>query len=205
MSDLRNELLGRRTPALPPFRMLVPPGWLVFDLGEEDERALLAKATARLGAASRPDLAATLGLHVRDALANLRRQHGFAYALPGENAPTWILGSASLVGIKRTSTPELPLDDVVLNMVASYGAAPLGEDGRILSWVERRPVTMDGETARSLMLNYLIPIPGTRRTQAVHWIVNAAYADDMPDDHPTLEAWKLLFDVHVATFAWIPE
>ncbi|MBN8205071.1 hypothetical protein JF550_03755 [Microbacterium esteraromaticum] len=205
MSDLRNELLGSRTPTLPPYRMLVPPGWEVFELGEQDETQLIGRAAARLKANNRGDLTAAVGRYVRDALTDLRRQNAFAYAIPGEEAPTWVLGSASLVGIRRVSTPDLTLDDVVRNAVAQHGGAPLGEDARIMSWAESRTVTMDGETVRSLMLNYLIPIPGTRRTQAVHWVVNAAHAEDMPDDDPKLEAWKLLFDVHVATFAWLAE
>jgi hypothetical protein len=205
MNDLRNELLGTRTPVMPPYRMLIPPGWEVFDLGDDDERQVLQRATSRLTANNRPDLAAKLQPLVADALAGLRRQNAFVYAIPGENAPTWILGSASLVGIRRIGTPDLTLDDVVRNAVFQHGAAPLGEDGRIMRWVESRPVTLDGETARALTLNYLIPITGTRRTQAVQWVVSTTHADDMAEDDPSLEAWKLLFDVHVATFAWIPE
>lgn len=203
MNDLRTELLGRKTPTLPPYRMLLPPGWITFDLGEADEKTVLGQATARLGAAGRPDLAATLNLHVRDALSDLRRQNAFVYALPGEGSPTWKLGSASLVGIKRSSTPDVTLDDIVLSVVANHGAAPLAGDERILRWIEHRSVSLDDADARSMVLNYLIPVPGTRRTQAVHWVVNAAYPDDMPSDAPALETWQLLFDAHVATFSWM--
>lgn len=205
MGDLRSELLGRRTPAMPPYRMLLPPGWETFDLDGDDDKRLLAAATARLNSSNRADLAATIGLHLRDAMADLRRQNGFVYAIPGEGAPTWVLGSASMVGLRRKSTPDLTLDDVVRNAVMQHDAAPLGEDARIMRWIENRPVTIDGETARAMTLNYLIPIPGTRRTQAVHWVVSTAHAEDLPEDDPSVDAWKLLFDVHVATFAWLPE
>jgi len=205
MSDLRTELLGRRTPALPPFRILLPAGWLAFDLSEEQEDRVISQGLARLAASGNGGMSAKIAPMLRDAFTSLRRQSGFAYAIPGEGAPTWAVGPASIIGIKRASTPEFTLDDVVMRVVAEHGAAPLGGDERILAWSEQRTVTVDDETARALTLNYLIPIPGTRRTQAVHWIVTTACAPDVPEDAPGLQEWKLLFDVHMATFAWLPE
>ncbi|WP_045270189.1 hypothetical protein [Microbacterium azadirachtae] len=205
MSDLRNELLGRRTPAMPPFRMLLPSGWLAFDLSEENEDRVISQGLARLAASGNGGMSATIGPMLRDAFASLRRQNGFAYAIPGEAAPTWAVGPASIIGLKRASTPEVTLDDVVMHVVAEFGAAPLGGDERILAWAETRTVTVQGEQARALTLNYLIPIPGTRRTQAVQWTVTTACAPDLPEDAPGLQQWKLLFDVHMATFAWVQE
>lgn len=203
MTDLRTELLGRKTPTLPGYRMLLPPGWLVFDLGQGDEKRVLAQAAQRLASGGRPDLVAQLRRHVGDALADLRRQNGFAYAIPGEGSPTWMLGGGSLIGVKRTSQPDRTLDDMVKSVVLEHGAAPLGEDARILAWAEHRSVTLDDVGIRSMVLNYLIPVPGSRRTQAVHWVVNAAYPEDMPPDAPGLQAWQALFDAHVATFSWV--
>lgn len=205
MTDLRTELLGRRSPAMPPFRMLLPAGWLAFDLSEENEDRVISQGLARLAASGNGGMAAKIGPMLRDAFAALRRQNGFAYAIPGENAPTWAVGPASIIGIKRVSTPEFTLDDVVMRVVADHGAAPLGGDERILAWAETRTSKVDGEAARALVLNYLIPIPGTRRTQAVHWSVTTAYAPELPDDAPGLQEWKLLFDAHIATFAWVQE
>lgn len=204
MSDLRAQLLEGASPSIPAYRMLVPPGWDVFDLGTDDEATVVKRVVSRLTAANRPDLAAVMSRHVHEALSSLRRQNAFAYAIAGEGAPTWIIGSASLVGMKRTATPELTLDDIVQNAIANHDGAPLAGDERIVRWSERRPVTMDGETVRTLMLNYMIPIPGSKRTQALHWVVNVAHPEDMPTDHPALAAWEALFDLHVATFAWGP-
>lgn len=205
MGDLRNELLGGTSSGslIPPYRMLIPAGWQAYDLGEDDERTLVAQASTRLQSAGRADLARHLAQQVRDTLANLRRQNAFCYALAGESAPTWVLGAASLVGMRRDATPELPLDAIVEDAIVNHAAQPLGGDERFVRWTERREVTLDGEKVATTMLNYMTPVPGSRRTRAVQWVVNVAHAVDLPEDDPSLLAWNLLFDTHVASFTWV--
>jgi hypothetical protein len=202
VSDLRAELKGRVAPAVPQYRMLLPPGWQPYDLSADTERQLVGAATARLSQGGRGDLASGLAVQVADALRSLRGQDSFAFALAGENAPTWVLGAASLVGLVRKASPEFPLDAVVEDAVRNRGGVAIGEGHRIVRWTERRPVTMDGVAAVSFLINYLIPIPGTRRTQAVQWTATVAHAADMAEDEPVLLAWVALFDHHVATFTW---
>ena len=201
--SLRAELTGGPTAAVPPYRMLIPPGWEAYDLSLETESDLLARAAGRLTGAGRPDLTGQLTDRVRRSIEDLRRQSAFAYALPTEGAPTWALGAASLVGLKRVGTPELPLDEVVADAIARHGATPLGDDARIVRWAERRTATVDGERIATLQLCYIIPIPGSRRTQALQWVVNVSHDPDLAPDAPVLVAWEALFDVHVATFAWM--
>lgn len=205
MTDLRAELLGGTgaRSLVPPYRMLIPAGWQAYDMSVEDESALTGAATARLRSAGRADLAAGLTRQVQDALASLRQQKAFCYALAGEASPTWVLGSASLIGTRRDATPELPLDAIVQNAVTAHGGAPLGGDERFVRWTERRTATIDGEVVATTMLNYMTPIPGSRRTQAVHWVVNVAHAPELAEDDPALMAWNLLFDTHVASFTWV--
>jgi len=113
-----------------------------------------------------------------------------------------VLGAASLVGLRRAATPVLPLDAVVEDAVRNLGGVAVGEGHRMVRWTERRPVTVEGVDAVSFMINYLIPIPGTRRTQAVQWTATIAHAPDLAEDDPVLIAWVALFDHHVATFTW---
>jgi hypothetical protein len=202
VSDLRAELRGSIAPAIPQYRMLLPLGWQSFDLAPETERELVGAARARLTQGGRGDLAAGLAVQVGDALRSLRAQDAFAFALAGEAAPSWVLGAASLVGIRRAATVELPLDAVVEDAVRNRGGVAVGDGHRIVRWTERRPVTVDGVPAISFLINYLIPIPGTRRTQAVQWTATVAHAPDLPEDDPVLLAWVALFDHHVATFTW---
>ncbi|MEV5072424.1 hypothetical protein MRBLMI12_004084 [Microbacterium sp. LMI12-1-1.1] len=202
MSDLRAELRGTVAPAVPQYRMLLPLGWQSYDVTADTERELLGAARTRLSQAGRPDLASGLAVQVGDALRSLRAQDAFAFALAGETAPSWALGAASLVGLRRKSTPEIPLDAVVEDAVRNRGGIAIGEGHRMVRWTERRPVTLEGVAAVSFLINYLIPIPGTRRTQAVQWTATVAHAADMAEDDPVLLAWVALFDHHVATFTW---
>jgi len=202
VSDLRAELKGGIAPSIPQYRMLLPLGWQPYDLSADTERQLVGAARARLSRAGRADLATGLAVQVADALRSLRRQDAFAFALAGETAPSWVLGAASLVGLRRAATPELPLDAVVEDAVRNLGGVAVGEGHRMVRWTERRPVTVEGVDAVSFMINYLIPIPGTRRTRAVQWTATVAHAPDLAEDDPVLTAWVALFDHHVATFTW---
>ncbi|SCY44609.1 hypothetical protein SAMN05216488_1841 [Microbacterium sp. LKL04] len=202
MSDLRAELVGAGGVAIPRYRMLLPPGWQGYDVDMETERELVAAARERLAGAGRPDLAGRLGAQVGDALRSLRSQNAFAYAFAGESSPTWALGAASLVGIKRVASPEVPLDAIVEDAIRNRGAAALGEDHRIVRWTESSPVVLDGVRAVSFLVHYLIAIPGSRRTQAVQWTATVAHAEDLAEDDPVLQAWTALFDHHIATFTW---
>ncbi|WP_106816892.1 hypothetical protein [Microbacterium timonense] len=202
MSDLRSELRGRVAPSLPTYRMLLPLGWQSYDLSAQTERELVGAARSRLSAAGRADLAAGLIGQVGDVFRSLRGQDAFAIALAGESAPSWALGAASLVGLRRTATPELPLDAIVEDAVRNRGGVAVGEGHRIVRWTDRRPVTVEQVPAISFLINYLIPVPGTRRTQAVQWTATVAHGPDLAEDDPVLLAWVALFDHHVATFTW---
>ncbi|MFE6996020.1 hypothetical protein ACFVAE_08705 [Microbacterium sp. NPDC057659] len=203
MSDLRAELLGRRGAVIPPYRMLLPPGWEAYDLSDQAEKELIARATARLKSAQATE-AFTLNLTrgVRDALASVRAQNGFLYAFAGEASPTWALGPASMIGIKRTSTPEAPLTSIVQRMITDHGGVAVGEGQKIVRWTDRRPVSLDGVDAVSFMINYLIPVPGSKLTEAVQWTVTVPHDVDIPEDDELIELWVALFDSHVATFTW---
>ena len=202
MSDLRAELKGRIAPSIPQYRMLLPLGWQPYDLSADTERQLVGAARARLSQGGRADLATGLAVQVADALRSLRGQEAFAFALAGEGAPSWVLGAASLVGLRRVATPDLTLDAVVEDAVRNLGGVAVGEGHRMVRWTERRPVTVEGVDAVSFMINYLIPIPGTRRTQAVQWTATIAHGPDLAEDDPVLIAWVALFDHHVSTFTW---
>jgi hypothetical protein len=202
VSDLRAELTGSIGATVPRYRMLLPPGWRSYDLSTDTERELVAAARARLSEAGRPDLAAALATQVKDTVAKLREQDAFAYALPAEGSPTWVLGSASLVGLRRRSTPRWTLDDIVEDAVRNRGGVAIGEGHRIVRWTERHPTRVDGVDAVSFLIQFLLPIPGTKRTQAVQWTATVAHSADLPQDDPVLEAWVALFDHHIASFTW---
>ncbi|MFV0408060.1 MAG: hypothetical protein ACK5LN_14780 [Propioniciclava sp.] len=203
MTDLKTELTGSTGALVPPYQMLIPAGWQAFDLSLHDERAIVAQAVLRLRSNGRGDLAPHLTHQVGQALTTLRRQNGFAYAIAGETSPTWAIGSASLVGVRRDATPDLPLDTVVTDAITRHGGAPLGGDERFVRWTTRRTVTLEGEEVTTTTINYLTPVPGSRRTQALQWSATVTHAADVAAEDPVLETWNLLFDTHVASFTWL--
>jgi hypothetical protein len=202
MSDLRASLAVSTPTGIPTYRMLLPAGWRSYDLSVETEASLVEAAVTRLASAGRPDVGSALAAQVRESVDTLRAQHAFVYALPTEGAPTWVLGGASLVGLRRTASPQVTLDDIVEDAVRNRGGIPVGEGHRMVRWVDRRRTTVDGVAAMSLLINYLIPIPGTRRTQAVQWTASVAYDAAMDQEDPVLVAWIALFDNHISSFTW---
>ncbi|MFC4140722.1 MULTISPECIES: hypothetical protein [unclassified Microbacterium] len=202
MSSLRAELMGKTGTVIPPYRMLLPPGWEAFDLSEATERDLMRRAEARLHGAQNSAFGPILADKVHEVLEGLRARHGFAYAFAGDAAPTWAIGAATLVGLKRTSSPEATLEQIVESAVRHHGGVPIGEGQQIVRWTERREVSVDGEDVASLLVNYLIPIPGTRLTEAVQWTATVTHEVDLPADHPNLTLWTALFDTHISTFTW---
>jgi hypothetical protein len=90
----------------------------------------------------------------------------------------------------------------VESAIRHHDGVPIGEGQRIVRWTERREVTVDGEDVASLLINYLIPVPGTRLTEAVQWTATITHEADLPADHPNLTLWTALFDTHVSTFTW---
>lgn len=215
MSDLRAELMagsagldgsrlaaGASLPGIPPFRMLLPPGWQWYDLSAETEQSLVGAARRRLIDGGRPDLVAPLTEQVRDALRGLRSQEAFLYAVPGEGSPTWALGAASLMGLHRRATPYVTLDDIVEDAVRNLGGIAIGDQRRIVRWTDRRPVRTDEGDIISLLIHYLLPVPGTRRLRAIQWTASIAHDPELTMDDPRLLAWLELFDNHLATFAW---
>ncbi|MGF3057537.1 hypothetical protein [Microbacterium sp. YY-01] len=201
MSSLRAELLGQ-APASGKFRMLLPPGWEQHSVSKEDEQQLVRRAGEKLARAHRPDLFAQLSSQVAEMMAGLRERNAIAYAFAGEASPTWALGAASLVGVLRTGDDEVSLDALVRHAIDNFDAQPLGDDYRIVRWVERHPVTIGDESVVSTTINYLIPVPRTYRKKAVQWVVTVPHPDTVAADDPRLAQWVALFDAHIATMEW---
>ncbi|WP_194409234.1 hypothetical protein [Microbacterium cremeum] len=202
MTSLREQLGGGRH-GMPELRMMLPPGWVLYDTSAETERALLDKARARLREAGRPETYALVSAHVERALAAARKQGAFMMIMAGDEAPEWATVPVSILGTLVKGTPAVSLDAMVADAVERRGARALHDSRQFLRWVDRRTVELSGETAGAYTVVYLTPIPGSRRTQALQLTATLVHPTETdPESDAAMRAWLELLDAHVATLAW---
>ncbi len=188
---------------MPELRMMLPPGWVLYDTSAETERALLDKARARLREAGRPETYALVSAHVERALAAARKQGAFMMIMAGDEAPEWATVPVSILGTLVKGTPAVSLDAMVADAVERRGARALHDSRQFLRWVDRRTVELSGETAGAYTVVYLTPIPGSRRTQALQLTATLVHPTETdPESDAAMRAWLELLDAHVATLAW---
>lgn len=202
MTSLREELGGGRA-GVPDFRLMLPPGWSMFDTSEETERALLATARERLASVHRPDVYATLHEYVERALQGARAQGAFMMIMAGEEAPPWSAVPISILGTVAQGTPAVSLDRMVADAVENRGARALDGSRHFIRWVDRRRIELSGEELGAYTIVYLTPLPGSRRRSALQLTATLAHPlDTDPDADPLMAAWIALLDAQIATFAW---
>ncbi|WP_157525373.1 hypothetical protein [Microbacterium yannicii] len=202
MTSLREQLGGGRQ-GVPELRMILPPGWVLYDTSEQTERDLLEQARVRLRDAGRPETYALLSEHVKRALAAARKQGAFMMIMAGDEAPEWATVPVSILGTLVKGAPGISLDAMVADAVERRGARALHDSRQFLRWVDERKVELSGETAGAYTVVYLTPIPGSRRAQALQLTATLVHpVDTDPTADPAMASWLELLDAHVATLTW---
>jgi hypothetical protein len=205
MSSLRDQLLGGQ-PGIPPFRLTLPAGWKAHSSSEESEQALLSEAKARLLQAHQPAALAALQVQVHESFVAARKQGAFLTIMPGADAPDALMAPVSVIASLMSSTAEAPLDSQISRAIEERGARPLDGSRAFLRWVDRRTVQLGGDAVGADTIVYITPIPGTRRTRALRFTATLAYPLEIdPVNDPKVQAWTMLLDSHMSTFAWAPE
>lgn len=204
MNSLRSEVLGVAAPAgIPEFRMMLPPGWKAHDTSEATESSLIAQARERLRPAHRVDLQGILESHVASAMRAARDQGALMLAMPGPDTASALFAPASMITTLREATPDVSLDDLVVDVIQRRGGVPLDDDKRILRWVERRKTRIGSEDIGAYIVFYLTPVPGTKRQTALQFALTIAHPTDIdPDTDEQMTEWVALVDAHVTTFRW---
>lgn len=202
MSGLREQLLGGQ-PGLPPFRLMLPSGWVAHATTAESEAGLLDAAKSRLMQAHQPAAYATLHTHVSQALSKARAQGTFAMIVPGEGTPRALLLPVSILVGMMVGESGMPLDAQISRAIEERGARPLERSQIFLRWIDRRTVTVDGDSVRADTIVYVTPVPGSQRSRALRFTATLAYPLDVdPETDETVQGWIGLIDAHLATFAW---
>ena len=198
--SIREMLLGGPGSGLPPFRMLLAPGWVAERPSGEGSLATSPEIGARLKASHRPDADAQLAPLLRRADERLRALRAFltlrqAQEVDGFFAPMTIT-------MTEHAATEGTLDAQVSALVAKHGAEPLRGDLGMLRWVTDGSHDLAGGRVRTRTVSYLTPVPGTAHVSAVLVAATIVAPDDAPDDHPLLVGSVEIADAMLATFEW---
>lgn len=198
---LREQLGGSRDPE---FELQLLPGWHRRTPDEADEQRIEAALRQRFMQAHRPDLLVEARSLVRESHAVMRREGVVAYYAasdPGEDT-LWLPGS--LLVTVRTPPPGGTLDDVVRSAIRELGAEPLLGDKRFMRFVREKPLDLGGASMISTTIEYLTPIPGSRRRRALQLTAAFARPADVPADDERIRAYAFAFDACVSTLQWLP-
>lgn len=187
----------------PEFTMMLPDGWVRMDADESSRDAVLAAAKARLMAAHRPDLWASVRGSIQNAFDGLRRSNGVAVMMQLESDSGTPFIPASLTAAVQTAPGGVDLDEYVSGIIAR-GATPLGDDKRFIRQETREDVMQDGVRLGVTTVRYLTPIPGSKRKRALLLTAVMPHDPETPADDPLLSAVRFTIDAHVSTLRWVP-
>lgn len=201
MASLKAELRGE---TLPEFTLTLPAGWVRRAPSDQVRDEMLAAAKKRLMSVHRPDLYVQLNGMVSRMFREMNRVDTVAFFIPGPDAPDEAFLPANLTASVRRGSHGASLDSAIAELIRNEGATALGEDKRILRWEQDSTETFEGVRVPTTTVAYFIPVPGTGRKRALQFTLVITRDNDETDDGSYLEGLKMLFDAHLATFAWIP-
>jgi hypothetical protein len=196
---LRVALAGKAE--IPPFSIMLPPGWVAFAADDSTRDRMLEAAGRRLMQAHRPDLHAQLRALVRRSWADLQKV-GAQYAFgPGPDAPDAAYLPASLTASVRTAPANTSFSQVVSRLIQQDSAKPLGDDLRFVTFRKTKTISEGGQRLRTTSAFYLTPMPGSG-ARALQFSAVVAHPDDVEQEAEPVQELLSLFDAHVSTFSW---
>ncbi|MFK0402259.1 hypothetical protein ACIQTT_08025 [Microbacterium sp. NPDC090225] len=198
--SLREELLGL-APAVPRFRILLPPEWASFPVTPELGGQFEQKAREVFARAGRPDLDGVFSAQLARAMRGLQEAGAKYVFLPSERTPGKDPFALSMVATYIDS-PDGPLDGWITARVRA-GAEMLDPEGRIVFWRDRGP-GLDGETHKS-QSTYVIAVPGSNRRKALMLTGSTIVGAETDDDDEYAVAVRMIFDAMAATVTWIAD
>lgn len=198
MNSLRQELMA--VPGLPTMRMLLPAGWRARELSEDGLAVLVGELREIFMQAHRPDLDAELTSMLENWARQLRENGGRYAILPAGDQPGAVLPMSMTVSVV-TQIGGADLDTWVTAKITSGGTRFLDEQRTVLAWHDER---REQEGVFTDLHSYLIPVPGTRRQQA---LLLAGTHLSLAGDGATPERREMaevLFDTMALALDWVP-
>jgi hypothetical protein len=203
--SLRDELTAPVRHAVPPFVLLLPPGWVSVEPTRETFDELLGSVSGRLRAAHRPDLDARFRSLVSRTFDEFLRREPVRLIYQ-KSVPSDRMLPLSITAARIAGPGGGTLDAQVAELVRSRGARPLDEARVVMRWSADSSHRIDGGTVRTRSFDYLIAVPGTGRREALVFsaVVPLAAGGEQLDDE-TADRFGLLADAIMSTFRWSGE
>ena len=199
-STLREQL---GVSAEPDFEIDLPPGWERRDVSDDDRASLEAALRKKFLSVQRPDLHAAVHALVDGSYSAMTSAGAVAYyaATTGDEHTLWIPGS--IVVSTRTATPEISMDQMVAHAIREFEAKPLLGDKRFIRFERDETVTVGESSIGLTTVEYLTPIPTTRRRRALQFTATVARPVDAAVDDEQVVASKHLYDACISTLRWV--
>lgn len=199
MTTLREDI---GLEADPEFDLELPAGWTRQEVGDQTVDAMLSALRRRFMEQHRPDLYAEMRSMVRNSFKDMERDGVFAFFSPTEdNDQTLAIPASIHASIRRAEAGET-LDDLARSLIRGRGATPLLGDTRTLRFEQEKHTRLGTQTVIAQSVIYLTPIPGAKRRRALQLVAGFGRTVETPEDHPTIQAMKFLFDSCVSTLSW---
>lgn len=194
------ELLGGR--AEPSFELNLPPGWRRWDINENARQTWLKAARQRFAHLHRPDLNAFANRMVNEAFENFSKSGAIAMYVPTDDDENtlWLPTSIVVAPVKASGNN---LDGHVRALINEYGGSPLFGDQRFVRTERETRVQLDGAEMINTTVEYLTPVPGSRRKKALNFVASLPREATIAADHDYVLGVKTLFDSVVSTLRWV--
>ncbi len=197
-----NDLAIDARYGVPPFRFLLPPGWVERSTSSEASASVVSQASKVFRQAGRPDLDAQFRAMQAKSAQGMAKARVFAtyqqYGVDLDELLPMVITASSLRAEQGTT-----LDPVVADAFRRRGAEMLDEDGRIVRWAEDVVGEQEMAGLSAHQITYLIPVPGAGRRTALTLTTTIAHGLSSPIDVESLDLLTALSDGMIATFIWL--
>lgn len=188
----------------PDFELKMLPGWERRSPDEADQAQLGQALKSRFMQMQRPDLYASASRMLTESYESMRSKGVIAYYAATSGDDDALLIPGSIMVTLRKSTPDASVDSYVRNLIANEGGQPLFGDKRVIRVERERVVDIEGSSMTRTGIEYLTPVPGSKRRRALQLVASFARPSTTPGDDPNIVSYKMAFDVCVSTLRWIP-